>query len=151
MPSTKVDHADKQGGKKWGMLKKDQDAALNTINEELIKNGDYSSYEDLEERLESYKVKFMEFDQDDSGDLDVKDVTYMMEKLEQPKNLLEVKKMIAEVDTNNSGTINYNEFIEMMLGKKNSVLKIILMFEEKKKGKEKPAGVPPKKSLSDLP
>ena len=55
---------------------------------------------------------------------DVKDVTFMMEKLGQPKNLLEVKKMIAEVDTNNSGTINYNEFIEMMLGKKNSVLKM---------------------------
>ncbi|XP_033643309.1 allograft inflammatory factor 1-like [Asterias rubens] len=151
MPSTKVDHADKQGGKKWGALKKDQDGALSEINEELVKNGDYSSYEDLEERLANYKIKFMEFDQDDSGDLDVKDVTFMMEKLGQPKNLLEVKKMIAEVDTNNSGTINYNEFIEMMLGKKNSVLKIILMFEEKRKEKEKPAGIPPKKSLSDLP
>ncbi|XP_071802568.1 allograft inflammatory factor 1-like [Asterias amurensis] len=151
MPSTKVDHSDKQGGKKWGALKKDQDGALSEINEELVKNGDYSSYEDLEERLANYKIKFMEFDQDDSGDLDVKDVTFMMEKLGQPKNLLEVKKMIAEVDTNNSGTINYNEFIEMMLGKKNSVLKIILMFEEKRKEKEKPAGIPPKKSLSDLP
>ncbi|XP_038063878.1 allograft inflammatory factor 1-like [Patiria miniata] len=151
MPSTKVDHTDKQGGKSWGKLKQDQEEALGIINEEIVKNGDYSSYEDLEERLSSYKDKFIEYDLDNSGDLDVKDVSYMMEKLGQPKNHLEVKKMIAEVDTNHSGTINYNEFIEMMLGKKNSVLKIILMFEEKKKGKEQPTGVPPKKNLADLP
>ncbi|XP_022085355.1 allograft inflammatory factor 1-like [Acanthaster planci] len=151
MPSTKVDHTNKQGGKQWGKLKKDQEEALEAINEEIIKNGEYSSYEDLEERLNNYKEKFIEYDLDNSGDLDDKDVTFMMEKLGQPKNLLEVKKMIAEVDTNRSGTINYNEFIEMMLGKKNSVLKIILMFEEKKKGKEQPTGIPPKRSLEDLP
>ena len=48
----------------------------------------------------------------------------MMEKLGKPTNMLDVTKMIAEVDTNKSGTINYNEFIEMMLGKKSSVLKM---------------------------
>jgi allograft inflammatory factor 1 len=32
--------------------------------------------------------------------------------------------MIAEVDTNNSGTINYDEFIQMMLGKKSSILRM---------------------------
>ena len=48
----------------------------------------------------------------------------MMEKLGQAKTHLELKKMIAEVDTTNSGTITYWEFIVMMLGKKNSVLRM---------------------------
>ena len=75
----------------------------------------------------------------------------MMERLGQAKTHLELKKMIAEVDTNNSGTIHYPEFLDMMLGKKSSVLKLILLFEEMKKAKEAPKGLPPKKSLADLP
>jgi allograft inflammatory factor 1 len=75
----------------------------------------------------------------------------MMEKLGQAKTHLELKKMIAEVDKTNSGTIHYNEFLDMMLGKKSSILKLILMFEEKKKEKEAPKGLPPKKTFADLP
>ena len=48
----------------------------------------------------------------------------MMEKLGQAKTHLELKKMIAEVDTTNSGTITYSEFLVMMLGKRSSVLKL---------------------------
>ena len=72
----------------------------------------------------------------------------MMEKLGQAKTHLELKKMIAEVDTTNkgkigllinntcstiyilcvyilyTGTINYPDFLTMMLGKKSSVLKL---------------------------
>lgn len=41
---------------------------------------------------------------------DMMELKRMMEKLGQPKTHLELKKMIAEVDTNNSGTaiILYN-------------------------------------------
>ena len=48
----------------------------------------------------------------------------MLEKLGTPKTHKEVKKMIHEVDTTNSGTISYTEFLNMMLGKKSSVLKL---------------------------
>mgnify|MGYP001794149505 FL=1 len=48
----------------------------------------------------------------------------MMEKLGQAKTHLELKKMIAQVDLNNSGNICYNEFVIMMLGKVNSVLRM---------------------------
>ena len=51
------------------------------------------------------------------------DVKYMMEKLGQAKTHLELKKMIAEVDTTNSGAINYKDFVTMMLGKNSGVLK----------------------------
>ena len=48
----------------------------------------------------------------------------MMEKLGQAKTHLELKKMINEVDKTNSGTIDYSEFLDMMLGKQSSILKL---------------------------
>lgn len=48
----------------------------------------------------------------------------MLENLGQAKTHLEVKKMIREVDTTDTGTINYREFINMMLGPHTSVLKL---------------------------
>ncbi|KAK3097517.1 hypothetical protein FSP39_010397, partial [Pinctada imbricata] len=147
-----VDFTDKQGGKKYGQLRKEQEAILDDINQTFADDTDYvEEYEDLADRLQRYKEQFMEFDEDNSGDIDIMELKRMMEKLGQAKTHLELKKMIAEVDTTDSGTIHYNEFVGMMLGKKSSVLKLILMFEEKKKEKEKPKGVAPKKSLSDLP
>ena len=38
---------------------------------------------------------------------DMMELKRMMEKLGQPKTHLELKKMIAEVDTNNSGKLIY--------------------------------------------
>jgi allograft inflammatory factor 1 len=74
-----------------------------------------------------------------------------MEKIGKPKNALQLRKMIAEVDSNNSGTITFDEFLVMMLGSKSSVLRLILMYEAMGKKKEQPTGVAPKRSLADLP
>ena len=46
----------------------------------------------------------------------------IMEDLGQAKTHLEIVKMIQEVDTTNSGAISYFEFLDLMFGKKNSVL-----------------------------
>jgi len=146
-----MDHSNKQGGKQYGELKRRQEEALDEINSRVLDDDAYSDEENLAERLEQFKVKFMEYDLDHSGDIDIMELKQMMEKLDQAKTHLELKKMIAEVDTTNSGTISYTEFIDMMLGKKNSVLRIILKFEEKRKEKERPTGPPPKKSIADLP
>lgn len=48
----------------------------------------------------------------------------MMEKLGQAKTHLEMKKMIREIDTTNTGSICYRDFITMMIGPKTSVLKL---------------------------
>ena len=124
---------------------------MDEINKQYLTGGDYDDVEDLEEKLSAYKKQLMEFDEDNSGDIDIMELKRMMERLGQAKTHLELKKMIAEVDKNNSGTIHYPEFLDMMLGKKSSVLKLILLFEEMKKAKEGPKGLPPKKSLADLP
>eukprot|EP00049_Salpingoeca_infusionum_P026515 m.26137 g.26137 ORF g.26137 m.26137 type:complete len:154 (+) comp8797_c0_seq1:441-902(+) len=148
---TRTQRMDLQGGKRFGQLKGQQAEALDEMNQKLITDGTYDGVDDLEEKLEQYKVKFMEFDEDASGDIDIMELKRMMEKMGQAKTHLELKKMIAEVDTNNSGTIHYDEFVQMMLGKKSSILRLILMFEDKGKEKETPKGPPPRRSLDQLP
>lgn len=56
--------------------------------------------------------------------IDEMELKQMLEKLGTPKTHKEVKKMIHEVDTTDSGTISYKEFLNMMLGKKSTVLKL---------------------------
>lgn len=147
----KMSKIDYQGGKAYGQLKDEQMRALEEINEQFRSGGKYDDVEDLDEKLAKYQKQFMEFDENNSGDIDMMELKRMMEKLGQPKTHLELKKMIAEVDTNNSGTIHYDEFLNMMLGKRSTILKLILMFEEKSKEKEIPKGIPPKRTLDQLP
>ncbi|KJE94609.1 allograft inflammatory factor [Capsaspora owczarzaki ATCC 30864] len=138
-----------QGGKAFGQLKAKQATDLDGINAEFLSSG---TYEDLtEERLVEYRTKFMEYDLDHSGDIDLMELKQMMEKLGQAKTHLELKKMIAEVDLEGQGTISYRSFLTMMLGKKSSILQKILMFEEMNKEKPKPVGIARKKSLDELP
>ena len=53
----------------------------------------------------------------------------------------EIKKMIADVDTNNSGVIDYNEFIDMMTQKmaerdpREEMLKAFRLFDDDETGK----------------
>jgi allograft inflammatory factor 1 len=105
-----------------------------------------------EEQTENILKKFMLYDLDGDQVINLEELKLMLEKLGQPKTHIELKKMIAEVDTTGKGVINFRDFLEMMLGKSsNSVLKKILMFEELAKEKEKPKGLPPKKTIADLP
>jgi len=140
---------DRQGGKKFGEIKKQQQAELDSINEEYLGDDTYKDVEDLSAKLKSYKDQFMEFDMDNSGDIDFEELKLMLEKIGQPKTHLECKKMIKEIDKTNSGTINYREFLDMMLGSKNSVLRLILLFEEKAKQEKavKAKGPPPKRTI----
>lgn len=141
---------DKQGGKAFGEYMEKWENKLDEINrgfEEDFKE----EYEDIVDRLQEYKGQFIECDQDLSGDLNLMDVKYMLEKLGQAKTHLEVTKMIREVDTTNTEAINYTDFLRMMLGPKSSILKKILMFEALAKPKDQPTGIAPKRDLSSLP
>lgn len=60
---------------------------------------------------------------------DEMELKQMLEKLGTPKTHKEVKKMIQEVDTTNSGTISYREFLNMMLGKRSTVLKLYVWIK----------------------
>lgn len=141
-----------QGGKAFGELKTQQEDFLDSLNKEFLDDPKYSTDEDLAEKLEIFKKKYMDFDLNAQGDIDIMALKCMLEKLGAAKTHLELKKMITEVTGGMSETISYRDFVRMMLGKRSAILKIILMYEEKAKEKdEKPAGPPPKKIIADLP
>ncbi|KAK7107200.1 hypothetical protein V1264_015157 [Littorina saxatilis] len=139
------------GGKAFGEFMAKWEHTFDAVNTEFMEDESYNEDEELEVKLQQYKKKFIECDLDMSGDLNLMDVKYMLEKLGQAKTHLELKKMIKEVDSTDKGAINYKDFVQMMLGPQSGVLKKILMFEAFAKPPEKPTGVPPKRDLSSLP
>ncbi|XP_034731081.1 allograft inflammatory factor 1-like [Etheostoma cragini] len=142
-----------QGGKAYGLLKSQQEEQLNSTNEVFLSDPQYAEEEDLSSKLEMFKKKYMEFDLNDKGEIDLMGLKRMLEKLGLAKTHLELKKMMSEVVGGTSkDTISYNEFLNMMLGKRNAILKLILMFEGMGKEQEdKDAAPPPRKTFSDLP
>ncbi|XP_034048426.1 allograft inflammatory factor 1-like [Thalassophryne amazonica] len=148
MPTTK----NFQGGKAFGLLKEQQKQKLEEINKEYLEDQKYRDEEDLPEKLEGLKNKYAEFDLNDQGEINLMGLKQMMEKLGVPKTHLELKKMIVEVTGGSSNTINYRDFVKMMLGKRSAVLKLVLAFEDKANGTtSKPDGPPPKRDIASLP
>ncbi|KAK9975096.1 hypothetical protein ABG768_023155 [Culter alburnus] len=148
MPS----NLDLQGGKAFGLLKAQQREKLEEVNKEFMEDQKYRDEEDLQEKLDSFKNKYAEFDLNDQGEIDMMGMKRMMEKLGVPKTHLEMKKMISEVTGGCSDTINYRDFVKMMLGKRSAVLKLVMMFEDKANGTSgKPDGPPPKRDITSLP
>ncbi|XP_030250029.1 allograft inflammatory factor 1-like [Sparus aurata] len=142
-----------QGGKAFGLLKTQQEEKLSSINEAYLSDPQYAEEEDLSSKLEMFKKKYMEFDHNDKGEIDIMGLKRMLEKLGLAKTHLELKKMMSEVCGGTSKeTFGYHDFLNMMLGKRNAILKLILMFEGMGKEQEsKDAAPPPRKTFSDLP
>ncbi|XP_078109309.1 allograft inflammatory factor 1-like [Sander vitreus] len=141
-----------QGGKAYGLLKSQQEEQLNSINEAFLSDPQYAEEEDLSSKLELFKKKYVEFDLNDKGEIDLMGLKRMLEKLGLAKTHLELKKMMSEVVGGTlKDTISYNDFLNMMLGKRNAILKLILMFEGMGKEQDKDVAPPPRKTFSDLP
>uniref|UniRef100_V9LIC1 Allograft inflammatory factor 1-like protein n=1 Tax=Callorhinchus milii TaxID=7868 RepID=V9LIC1_CALMI len=140
-----------QGGKMYGLSKQKQDEELETVNKGFLDDPKYNTDEDLEAKLSAFKAKFMQFELNDRGDLDIMGLKRMLEKLGAAKTHLELKKMITEVTGGMSDSISYTNFIKLMLGKRSAIAKIILMYEEKAKETQVPTGTPQKKAIKDLP
>ena len=125
---------------------------LAEINREFLCDQKYSDEESLPEKLAAFKEKYMEFDLNNEGEIDLMSLKRMMEKLGVPKTHLEMKKKISEVTGGVSDTISYRDFVNMMLGKRSAVLKLVMMFEGKaNEGSPKPVGPPPERDIASLP
>ncbi|XP_068615405.1 allograft inflammatory factor 1-like [Brachionichthys hirsutus] len=142
-----------QGGKAYGLVKSHQEEKLNSINEAFLSDPQYEEEEDLSTKLEMFKNKYMEFDLNDKGEIEIMGLKRMLEKLGVAKTHLELKKMMSEVVGGTSNdSIGYHDFLNMMLGKRNAILKLILMFEGMGKEHEPKDVAPPcRKTFSDLP
>ncbi|XP_049744562.1 allograft inflammatory factor 1 isoform X2 [Elephas maximus indicus] len=141
---------DLQGGKAFGQLKAQQEEQLEEINKLLPTACDPPARDHLPCSL-SHPEKYMEFDLNADGEIDIMSLKRMLEKLGVPKTHLELKKLIQEVSRGSGETFSYPDFLRMMLGKGSAILKMILMYEEKAREQEKPTGPPAKKTISELP
>ncbi|XP_061674873.1 allograft inflammatory factor 1-like [Syngnathoides biaculeatus] len=141
-----------QGGKAYGLLKCHQEEKLNAVNEAFLADEQYADVEDLALKLDLFKKKYVEFDLNDKGDIDMMGLKRMLEKLGLAKTHLELKKMMSEVVGGESKeTICYADFLDMMLGKRHAILKLILMFEGMSKEEKRPEGPASRKTFSQLP
>ncbi|KAJ8354538.1 hypothetical protein SKAU_G00221050 [Synaphobranchus kaupii] len=114
-----------QGGKAFGLLKTQQEEKLELINQTFLTDPKYADEEDLGLKLDSFKKKYMEFDLNNQGEIDLMGLKRMLEKLGVAKTHLELKKMMSEVVGGTSReTISYTDFVSMMLGKRNAILRL---------------------------
>ena len=70
-----------------------------------------------EEQMEEIREAFNLFDTDASGSIDAKELKAAMRALGFQVKKAEIRKMIADIDKDASGAIEFDEFIEMMTGK----------------------------------
>merc|ERR1712166_262950 len=68
-------------------------------------------------QMEEIREAFGLFDADASGSIDVRELKAAMRALGFEIKNEELKKMVADVDTDGSGMIEFGEFLEMMTGK----------------------------------
>lgn len=69
----------------------------------------------LKVKLEEYAMRFNRFDDDGSGDLDLSELSKMLKVMSIEKSQKELIEMVNKVDDDNSGTIRYREFVNLML------------------------------------
>uniref|UniRef100_A0A1I8G9Y4 Calmodulin n=3 Tax=Macrostomum lignano TaxID=282301 RepID=A0A1I8G9Y4_9PLAT len=73
-----------------------------------------------EEQIEEFREAFSLFDKDGDGTITNKELASVMRALGQNPSQEELKEMIKEVDQDGSGSIEFDEFLEMMKKQMNS-------------------------------
>jgi calmodulin len=68
-----------------------------------------------DEKVLEYRVAFAMYDKDKDGKISTKELGSIMRNLGQNPTEKELLEMIAEVDQDQSGTIEFNEFISMIV------------------------------------
>jgi len=87
------------------------------------------------------KEAFDLFDTDGSGTIDAKELKVAMRALGFEPKKEEIKKMISEVDRDNTGTITFHDFMELMTVKmsekdsREEILKAFRLFDDDSTGK----------------
>jgi Ca2+-binding EF-hand superfamily protein len=62
---------------------------------------------------EAIKKQFDSFDKDGNGAISPSELALVMKAIGETTSEEEIKKIIAEVDINQNGTIEFNEFVEV--------------------------------------
>merc|ERR1712010_272431 len=89
-----------------------------------------------EEQMEEIREAFGLFDGDASGAIDVREIKAAMRALGFEVKNEELKKMVADVDSDGSGQIEFGEFLQMMTGKmgekdsREDIEKVFKLFDD---------------------
>merc|ERR1712224_745927 len=70
-----------------------------------------------EEQLDEIREAFSLLDADASGMIDIRELKAAMRALGFEVKNEEIKKMVADIDNDGNGTIEFTEFLQMMTGK----------------------------------
>jgi len=100
-----------------------------------------SKFELAEDQKNDIKEAFDLFDPNGKGVIDSKELKVAMRALGFEPKKEEIKKMVAEVDKDGSGTIKYEDFLQLMTIKmaekdvKEEILKAFKLFDDDSTGK----------------
>lgn len=72
-----------------------------------------------EEQVAEFKEAFMLFDKDEDGMITTAELGVVMRSLGQRPTETELRDMVSAVDSDGNGTIEFNEFLQMMSKKMN--------------------------------
>eukprot|EP00971_Amphidinium_carterae_P229026 4543087-Amphidinium_carterae.1 len=67
-----------------------------------------------EEEVNDFEDIFQRFDEDESGEIDALEIVNVMRYLGFDATLQETHRLVAEVDANDSGAVDFREFLHMM-------------------------------------
>ena len=94
-----------------------------------------------EEQKQEIREAFDLFDTDGSQTIDAKELKVAMRALGFEPNKDEIKKMIADIDKDGNGTIEFDEFLAMMTAKmgerdsREEIMKAFRLFDDDETGK----------------
>merc|ERR1712063_235028 len=126
-----VDKVTNQYGVQGGRVLRSKIGGLEQSLDEQVERYKEANPDSDPNEVQKIREMFIIFDQDLSGDLNVDEMVAMYEKLEKPKNRLQVQKEIQKYDVSKSGTLDLFEFLEMSLGAgANPFLKTLLFFKQ---------------------
>ncbi|XP_063228302.1 calmodulin-A-like [Bacillus rossius redtenbacheri] len=81
---------------------------------DLIVTINLSEYGLSEDQVAEFKEAFMLFDKDEDGTITMAELGVVMRSLGQRPSETELRDMVNEVDQDGNGTIEFNEFLQMM-------------------------------------
>uniref|UniRef100_UPI0038B2BB1D EF-hand domain-containing protein n=1 Tax=Staphylococcus aureus TaxID=1280 RepID=UPI0038B2BB1D len=86
------------------------------FDEFLVLTAKFLVEEDAEKMQQELREAFRLYDKQGNGYINVKDLREILRALDDKLTEDELDDMIAEIDTDGSGTVDFEEFMEMMTG-----------------------------------
>ncbi len=93
------------------------------------------------EQLEELREAFNLFDTDSNGQIDAKELKAALRALGFQVKKAEVRKMIADIDRDEQGTVSFDDFQEIMTGRmgdrdsREEIAKVFALFDHEGNGK----------------